>query len=74
MSLPPRVQVPEDLSPEERREFFETRGSPDPTPFETKPGYNFLLKSDDVKDSSNQKKAPLFRYRGWHGPFFDGRM
>jgi tRNA (guanine-N7-)-methyltransferase len=55
----PRVQAPKDLSPEDRKEFYERRGSPDPSPLESKPGYKFLLKADDVQAWVKQLNTPL---------------
>jgi tRNA (guanine-N7-)-methyltransferase len=56
----PRVQPPKDISGEERKEFFEKRGSPDPTPLENKPGYKYLLKSEDLTEYIKNEKRPLY--------------
>lgn len=56
----PRVQPPKNLSSEERKEFFEKRGSPDPTPLENKPGYKYLLKSEDIAAFLQQESRPIY--------------
>lgn len=55
----PRVQPPKDLSREERKEYFEKRGSPDPSPLEGKPGYKYLLKNEDVPPYIKSEKRPI---------------
>jgi len=56
----PKVKTPSDLTSEERREFFEKRGSPDTTPFKEKPGYKYLLQSEDIKSWVETQTLPIF--------------
>jgi len=55
----PRVQAPKDLSPQDRKEFYERRGSPDPSPLESKPGFKFLLKAEDILAWVKSLNTPL---------------